>query len=162
VVKYVFGNGFECVCGNHERAYGKKFESHERFQRIREGLEPEEHEWLLQLPYFIESDHFIAVHAGLIPGKALDSADAGLLCEIRTWNAELGEIGGPGDLPWYAFYAGEKAVYYGHWAAERRHFTDRTFGLDDGCVYGGNLCAYVHETGEVLSVRAKRVYKEIS
>lgn len=162
VVKFVFERGFECLSGNHERAYGKKFESHERFRRIRSGLTQEEHEWFVGLPYFIETDDFIAVHAGLVPNKTPDSTDSKTLCEIRTWNAEKSELGTEVDQPWHVFYHGEKPVFYGHWAAQRRYFTGNTFGLDDGCVYGGNLVAYVLETGETLSVPAKRTYETVS
>lgn len=38
---------------------------------------------------------------------------------------------------------------------------DNTIGLDSGCVYGGELSAYILETAEIIQVSAKQAYQEI-
>lgn len=54
-------------------------------------------------------------------------------------------------------------MFYGHWAVQRLALDkNNTFGLDDGCVYGGNLCAYVLENKELISVPAKQVHEKIA
>lgn len=67
-------------------AYRKFFETKPRFQKIREGLSQAEHDWLMNLPAFIDDEKFIAVHGGIAPGRELKEEDLELLSEIRTWN----------------------------------------------------------------------------
>lgn len=54
--------------------------------------------------------------------------------------------------PWEEFYSGDTVVVHGHWA-RRGHFrTEKTIGLDSGCVYGGKLTAWCQQEDRVVQV----------
>ena len=158
VVKFIFENKYEVVSGNHEQSYRKHVDEYSYYKAFREFLSKEEHEWLIGLPIFIEEEHFIAVHAGLAPGKAIHTTERKILTKIRTWDGIGEDTQSLHNPPWYTFYNEKKPVFYGHWWAKRLNIQKNTFGLDGGCVYGGSLCAYALETGELFQVPAKQVY----
>jgi bis(5'-nucleosyl)-tetraphosphatase (symmetrical) len=59
----------------------------------------------------------------------------------------------PGDsVPWDSFYSGEALVVHGHWAHRGYHRSERTLGLDSGCVYGGKLTAWCQEEDRIVQV----------
>ena len=158
VVEFVAGHDFECLLGNHELDYLQEVEHSERYQRLRERLGEELHRWILALPSYIEDDRFIAVHAGLEPGKHPADSTRRVLANIRTWDGSGQELSNPAYPPWYSFYTGRRPVFYGHWARRGLNIRQRTFGLDSGCVYGRCLSAYILESGELVQVPAARQY----
>ncbi len=106
-------------------------------------------EWLLSLPHIIEREDFIVIHGGIHPEYGLDTP-----LEIATL------IRNVDGKQWYLSYAGEKPVFYGHWATEWLRIRTNTIGLDTGCCFGWALTAYCLESREVWQVRANRVHKE--
>jgi bis(5'-nucleosyl)-tetraphosphatase (symmetrical) len=79
-------------------------------------------------------------------------ADGGVL--DFGFKGELPEIP-PGLVAW--FDAPTKTprshrIIYGHWSALGLRISDRSIGLDTGCVWGGALTAYRLEDGEVFQV----------
>lgn len=168
-VQYVYENEFECVRGNHDEAYKQFFKhSHLRhyfgplkYETYKETMTPEAHQWYVRTPLYIESDEWIAVHAGLEPGN--DPADTAkkILLNIRTWD-ELGiDLDDLDNPAWHELYSGEKTVIYGHWAQQGLHRNKKTIGIDSGCVYGGFLSAYIYEADEIVSVPAREAYMKI-
>lgn len=106
-------------------------------------------EWIKSLPYFIETDRFLLIHAWLHPEYPW-IPPLEIAINIRTYKGK----------PWYEYYTGDKLVIYGHWAAEWLRVRKNTIWLDTGCCFGGALTAYCLETGEYSQVRANKVYKE--
>ena len=47
---------------------------------------------------------------------------------------------------------------YGHWAVMGIVEREFTLGLDSGCVWGGDLSAYIPEDNLLIHVPAKRPY----
>lgn len=80
---------------------------------------------------------------------------------LRNWNTEKSCIGNKEHTPWYEIYIGTKKVVYGHWGAQRLMVRENTIGIDSGCVYGGELSAYILETSEIVQVPAKQTYEAI-
>ncbi len=170
VVKYAFSRGFECLMGNHELHYSHKFAAAPRYGAYRAALTDPEHAWLTGLPYFIEDENFIAVHAGLLAKMSAQETHASengtkTITSIRHnqprggWSSANHQ---PGGTPWWERYQGAKPVFYGHWASQGLALNrNNTYGLDTGCVYGKFLSAYCLETGELLQVAAKKAYVEI-
>jgi diadenosine tetraphosphatase ApaH/serine/threonine PP2A family protein phosphatase len=161
VVRFVFESGFESLMGNHEYEYLRHYTQIPVFKKIREGLGQELHSWLEGRPLFIETDAFLAVHAGLFPGKHPAETPEEVLLNIRTVRPEEGfdsDLNRNGDPAWHTYYKGTKPVFYGHWARQGLTISHPTYGLDSGCVYGRALSAYVLETGELIQVPAKSVY----
>jgi hypothetical protein len=157
-VRYVAERDFECLMGNHEHEYLRHFQTEEKYRRLYETLGPRLHAWIEKRPLFIEDPRFMAVHAGLEPGRHPRDSRAGLLLNIRTWDGSGADLSNPANPPWYEFYHEPRPVFYGHWALRGLNLRENTFGLDSGCVYGRHLSAYILESGELVQVPAERVY----
>lgn len=112
-------------------------------------------EYLASLPYLIELESHLIVHAGLRPGIPPHEQDALDLTQLRTLGEDRTLREG---TPWYEVYDGEKIALFGHWPAAIPRRGRRAIGLDTGCVYGYQLTAYVIETGEFFTTNAARVY----
>ena len=158
MVRFVHDSGFESLLGNHEDDYLREFETDKKYSELRENLGDQLHEWLKERPLFIETDDFIAVHAGLEPGKHPSESSRDLLVNIRTWDGIGIDLGNPNNPPWYDFYDGSKPVIYGHWARNGLNFKSNIIGLDSGCVYGKRLTAIVLERRELVQLKALRRY----
>lgn len=113
--------------------------------------------YLCTLPFIIDLDTHLVVHAGLRPNVELHSQTTGDLTRIRTLGADRESDEG---TPWYHVYYGDKVVLFGHWPAPEPRRGKKAIGLDTGCVYGYQLTAYIIETGEFVSVNAQRAYDE--
>ena len=111
--------------------------------------------FLNALPFVIDLDTHLVVHAGLRPNVKLHSQTTGDLTRIRVLGPDRESEEG---TPWYHVYNGEKTVIFGHWPAAEPRRGPKAIGLDTGCVYGYSLTAYIIETDEFVSVKAKNNY----
>ena len=59
---------------------------------------------------------------------------------------------------WDELYGGDHTVVFGHWAARGLVKASRLRGLDTGCVWGGELTAWIAEEDRFVSVPARRAY----
>ncbi len=140
--------------------------------------------WLRARPLVREWRDICLVHAGLHPqwddaravaapleealrrGELpLKSPELAFLTRVRHCNRKGGrprndESPGPGFAPWDEHYRGERIVVCGHWAA--RGLTTGKFlrALDSGCVWGGELTAWLAGEDRIVSVPARRIYLE--
>ena len=154
---------FAAVIGNHDlalrrRLNGEKFKlkpsqkpTHKELKKDKERYVP----FLNQLPFTIDLGTHLVVHAGLRPGLELYSQTTEDMTELRSLGEDRASRKGP---PWYDVYDGEKIVLFGHWPAAEPRRGKKAIGLDTGCVYGGQLTAYIVETGELTSVPARQAY----
>lgn len=85
------------------------------------------------------------VHAGLVPGVAIEVQDPSILLHVRTV-----EVKGKGRALWGASYDGPPHVVFGHNALEGLQLHPWATGLDTGCVYGRALTAMVLDRGEPI------------
>lgn len=113
--------------------------------------------FLNSLPFMIELENHIVVHAGLRPQVALHSQTTGDLTRLRTLGPDRESDAG---TPWYHVYQGDKTVLFGHWPSPEPRRGPKAIGLDTGCVYGYNLTAYIIETDEFVTVQAAKAYDE--
>lgn len=113
--------------------------------------------YLNSLPFIIDLQTHLVVHAGIRPQVALHSQTTGDLTRMRTLGPDRESDEG---TPWYHVYQGEKTVLFGHWPAPEPRRGPKAIGLDTGCVYGYNLTAYIIETDEFVSVPALRPYDQ--
>lgn len=155
---------FRAVLGNHDRAIlrylrGKKEslkDSQEKTLRELAAKNLERYYLFLQsLPPMIDLGSHLVVHAGVRPGVSLCKQKIKDLTELRTLGDDRTSREG---VPWYDVYDGERVVLFGHWPALEPRRGRRAIGLDTGCVYGNLLTAYIVETGELLSVKARNAY----
>ena len=157
---------FSAVLGNHDRALRRYWrgegvslkESQERaLKELAAGDEARYSAYIQSLPLTLDLGSHLVVHAGLRPGVALAAQSVEDLTELRTLGEDRTNREG---LPWYEVYSGAQTVLFGHWPAPEPRRGPCALGLDTGCVYGFQLTAYVIETGEFLSVQARRAYEE--
>jgi hypothetical protein len=157
---------FSAVLGNHDRALqrywrGEGVALKESQERARAELaaagETRYSAYIQSLPLTIDLGSHLVVHAGVRPGVALAAQSVEDLTELRTLGGDRTDREG---VPWYERYDGEQTVLFGHWPAPEPRRGPHALGLDTGCVYGFQLTAYVIETGEFLSVQARRAYEE--
>ena len=156
---------FSSVIGNHDLALrrrwnGEDIELKAAQKEAHKELKAEKDiyaAYLNTLPFMIDLDTHLVVHAGIRPNVELQSQTTDDLTRLRTLGADLESEEG---TPWYHVYQGEKVVLFGHWPAPEPRRGPKAIGLDTGCVYGYNLTAYVIETDEFSSVPAKKAYDE--
>jgi hypothetical protein len=168
--------GGAAVLGNHEH----KLLSWRRHamplspehQRVAQVLSDEEWSMLEAMPLWIElPEHgLVIVHAGVVPGLALERTPPEALLKIRTLDSEDRWSDEPDAGPqWGARYKGPPHVLFGHNARAGPQLHEWATGIDTGCVYGGRLTAVVLEEGEPMprgaaaratlrSVPARRAY----
>jgi len=156
---------FTTVIGNHDLALRRKWngedielkpaqkETHKELKGEKDAYAS----FFNRLPFTIDLDTHLVVHAGLRPNVELYSQTTGDLTRIRTLGGDRESDEG---TPWYHVYYGEKVVLFGHWPAPEPRRGKKAIGLDTGCVYGYHLTAYIIETDEFVTVRAKRAYDE--
>ena len=157
------------VLGNHDdrllrqlralKAGGTPRVKHANQKRTLETFEPcadELLEWLEGLPLYMSEERFVLVHAGIDPDKGLEGTSREQFTALRTWPPVPG-IEGP---RWHdAYPPGGPPVVFGHDAPGglvlKRH-RDRPYivGLDSGCVYGGQLSAYILEEDRLVQVES--------
>ncbi len=155
---------FSAVMGNHDRALlrywrGKKRKLKREQRKANKQLDGGRGgylEYLSSLPASLDLGSHLVVHAGLRPGVPLGEQSIKDLTELRTLGRKKRES--KKGTPWYNAYDGDKIVLFGHWPSREPRRGKRAIGLDTGCVYGGALTAYVVETGEFVSVKARRAY----
>ncbi|MEM1416667.1 MAG: metallophosphoesterase [Myxococcota bacterium] len=172
--------GAEAVCGNHDaRCLGW-------FRALRAGeappklgpahrkacheLEAEDWAWLDAQPALRRYDDavperdLLVVHGGLDPYRdpeelAAEAPD--LVMNARSLSTEGVLTKRIEGMPWGAAWPGPELVVYGHDAVRGLQRHPHAFGLDTGCVYGGQLTAAVFE-GEhaprLVHVPAERVH----
>ena len=159
---FISDTHFSSVVGNHDRKIRQRMRgeavrlSKEQRATLRQ-LEPRERyaDFLRSLPYTIDLDSHLVVHAGVRPGVDLEKQMASDMTEIRTMGADPPKRRG---VPWYSVYRGPQTILFGHWPAKLPRRAPHAIGLDTGCVYGGRLTAFIIESGEFLSVPARAKY----
>ncbi len=113
--------------------------------------------WLEALPLWIDEPGFLLVHAGVNPETGLHGTTVDEFLTIRTWPPVDGIVG----PRWHdAYDPVGKLVVFGHDAPgglvikHRGDSSPYVVGLDTGCVYGGQLSAYVVEEDRVVQVES--------
>lgn len=152
------------IKGNHEWhavQYARLNKETPVFSRLRKEFGTDYPDFLSTIadwPVYIETDDFILVHGGLVPGIPLEESDDYLLTSIRTWDGIGRDIKNPDNPPWFDFYMGSKLVVFGHWARLGGLKRKNVIGLDTGCVYGRELSALLLPERRIVSVPAEKAY----
>ena len=156
---------FSSVIGNHDLALRRKWNgeklklkasqktTHKELKANKETYAA----FLNKMPFTIDLNTHLVVHAGLRPNVELYSQTTEDMTLLRTLGKDRE---GHDGTPWYDVYDGDKVVLFGHWPAPEPRRGKKAIGLDTGCVYGYNLTAYIIETGEFVSVSAQGTYDE--
>lgn len=158
----------KAVLGNHEYWVLKRHVESEKMEEKIHRLKNQfgEHyddfiEDVQSWPAYIETDQFILVHAGLVPGENPAKSDPFQLTTIRTWDGVGSNLNSEKDPAWFEFYQGKKLVVFGHWARLEGVNRKNVIGLDTGCVYGKKLSALVLPERKIVSVKALKIYHPV-
>ena len=140
--------------------------------------------WLRARPLVRAWDDIVLVHAGLHPAwqnpravaqpleQALQRGELPLqhpdlafmtrvrYCDAKGARPENDKHPGEGFAPWDEHYHGEQLVVCGHWATRGLVVGERLRALDTGCVWGRALTAWLADDDRLLSVPARRTYRE--
>jgi hypothetical protein len=194
VIELVRSVGALTVLGNHEYrllrwremqrgkepvadapAYDRRIMKSKQLRRTATELDDACWEYIEQIPLWLdEPEHQLrVVHAGVLPGVAIEEQTRRTLLYLRSIDAEgqgseLREAG----TPWGAHYHGPPHVVFGHNANFEPQLHAWATGIDTGCVYGGRLTALVLGAGEhvpkpddrhdaLVSVKAREIYYAI-
>lgn len=173
VLRFVRKSGFECILGNHEEKH-IRIQGHKRAGRkinnkitedmisVIEQMNDEDYSWLCSLPRIIRpTPKWILVHGGLFSGIPPESqkdtcirlryvSGPGKMHAVQM--DDKGNFIDPKDMPYWAeIWQGPENVIYGHNVhsldspTRFDHGQYHCFGIDTGCVYGGNLTAMIIE-----------------
>ena len=154
---------FTTVIGNHDLALRRKWngedveltsaqkEAHKELKGEKDSYAS----FFNRLPFTIDLDTHLVVHAGFRPNVELYSQTTGDMTRLRTLGPDRESDEG---TPWYHVYYGDKIVLFGHWPSPEPRRGKKAIGLDTGCVYGYNLTAYIIEEDEFVNVTAKTGY----
>ncbi len=146
--------GAEPVLGNHDLSWLQK-------GRIKD---PAQRDWLRAQPIVRVLHGVILVHGGLHPKwdeaklGSLSAEEQDYAVNVRYCDAygnrppDDWPPPGPPFRPWDDWYRGQKRVVFGHWARRGLVVRPQCVGLDTGCVYGGELSAWVAEEDRVVRV----------
>ncbi len=95
------------------------------------------------------------VHAGVIPGVAIEKQKRSTLLTIRALGPRGEAVERREGVLWGERYTGPPHIVFGHHARRTPQLHPWATGLDTGCVYGGELTALLLGEGE-------RVPRELS
>ena len=137
-------------------------------------LSPQNLEFLSCMPNWIRiavnGEPWIIVHAGLQPHIPIQCQNEGKLRHLRYLNKNtLKPVQEPDEnsVFWTELYNLHYNVVYGHHAHSFEDIDVRIsldnkklVGLDTGCCFGAWLSGYCLETGEIIQVKAKEVYRQ--
>jgi calcineurin-like phosphoesterase family protein len=168
--------GARVVRGNHE---GKLLAWRQRARplgtehaRLAHDLSEDDWAMLEAMPLWVDLPEHRArvVHAGVVPGVALEHTPPDALLTMRTIDARgrWSDEPGAGAL-WGSRYEGPPHILFGHHARGAPQLHEWATGIDTGCVYGGRLTAAVLSEKEPMprgeaaravlrSVPARRTY----
>lgn len=155
--------GAEAVLGNHDAYVLSRWNDPDYGTgKLLRREAPELYAWLAARPLFLEDAEVVVVHAGLHPSLGVAGTTREMALTMRRW---------PDDADtrnpfWYdAGYNGPQTAVFGHDAKRglvRRERDGRpiAIGLDTGCVYGGRLSGWIREEDRIVSVPARKVWRE--
>ena len=117
--------------------------------------------WLESVPLYILEEQFLLVHAGINPELGLDKTSREEFLTIRTWPPRKGIEG----RRWHDHYDGHtegRILIFGHDAPgglvvqSGSAGSPNMVGLDSGCVYGGELSAFILEEERLVQVDSRQ------
>lgn len=127
------------------------------------GLTQEDWDLLKSFPLYIRLPEYesVVVHGGFLPNVPIEEQKRETMLTIRTIVSETagGQERVKHDL-WASLWRGPEVVFFGHneCIGFQRH--PKAIGLDTGCVFGGELSAFILPQQQIFKVRAQQAYAE--
>jgi protein phosphatase len=111
--------------------------------------------------YVLDGGRLVVAHAGM--KQEMQGRASGRVRDFALYGETTGEsdeFGLPVRYNWAADYRGSATVVYGHTPVHRPEWLNNTINIDTGCVFGGELTALRYPELELVSVPARRTYRE--
>lgn len=158
-----------CILGNHEvRLLEAKQQKNPDMLKSTDletyhQLTKADWKFLKKLPPYIYRKKLktVIVHAGFLPKITWHKQDITTITQIRYIDADgnMATTDAPsGATSWADSWKGNPFVVYGHNARPEVFKRKGSIGIDTGCVYGGQLTAYIVEDQSIVQVPAKTKY----
>lgn len=163
VVQFAREHAASCVLGNHE-AHVLKFRNGKtpgpNHLKVAQSLTEADWLYLEELPlhFVLEPFNTVVVHAGLVPGVALEKQSREHQLTLRSFDGDDQPTSRVVGAPWASRWPGPQRIVFGHDAIRGLQKYPHALGLDTGCVYGRELTALVLPENRLVSVQAKRAY----
>lgn len=154
------------IMGNHEHKHLRAH--HGRYQPTLSMLltrwqlnrhYPQAIRYMRCLPLYLDLPEALLVHAYYEPGVALEDQQDRILIGTMGATKYLQQTY---DCPWYTYYEGDKPLIVGHkdisGCQEPFVYEDRVYGIDTGCVYGGQLTGLLLPEFRIVSVPARETH----
>ncbi len=165
VVQLARERGALAVLGNHDahvlgyRA-GKPLKNHHL--EVAKSLKKADWDYLEKLPLWLDLPELntLVVHAGLVPGIALEHQQTHVLLNVRSLTPEFEpSTRVDGGVPWASKWPGPRFVVFGHDALRGLQRHPHALGLDTGCVYGKLLTAVWLDDRSLITMLARKVWR---
>jgi hypothetical protein len=163
-----------CVRGNHDEAVLRIRRARQQGSdllrakrthlRVADRLREADWRWLETLPLYLTFPELgcTVVHAGVVPGKPLEKQHPDDLMTMRALRPEGTASRRLEDgTRWAKSYHGPDHVIFGHDAISGLQREAFATGIDTGCVYGRTLTALILPGHQLVSVQARRAYREL-
>lgn len=168
VVQLARERGADCVRGNHE-AHLLRYRQPDEGGRplkplhrsVAQSLSKADWSYVEAMPLWLRlpESGTLVVHAGLVPGVALEQQSPDWLMNLRSMRPDGEPSKKVADgTPWAAGWRGPEHIVFGHDALRGLQQYPFATGLDTGCVYGHKLSALLLPERRLVSVRAHRVW----
>jgi hypothetical protein len=128
-------------------------------RRVAEQLDDKDWELIESLPLYIDLPEHGArlVHAGVVPGVAIEAQPLEALLSMRYLGPNDEPIEKGGTVLWGTRYEGPPHVVFGHNAQPDPQLHPWATGIDTAAVYGGRLTALVLERDEPIPPMDQRL-----
>ena len=161
----------EAIIGNHElrllsaRKKNKPSLLKEDDQATVEQLTENDWKYLEAMPKFLYDAQIdtVIVHGGFLPNKPWQTQGSDLITKIQVIDKKgkaAKRSDAPDAAPWADYWGGNPFVVYGHTPRPRVLERKGSIGIDTGCVYGGQLTAYIIEDKSLIQVLAHKAYAQ--
>lgn len=168
VVRFARDHQIKSVLGNHDMRWLRYWYTqdasvlNDQARREADKLSDEDWHYLSTLPLSIRlpAHNLLIVHAGIVPGVALEDQSEQNILNMRSMMPD-GNVAyrAAQGAPWASLWAGPEYIVFGHDAVRGIQEYPFATGLDSGCVYGRELTAIILPEKKFVSVPAKKVYR---
>ncbi|MCL2178919.1 MAG: serine/threonine protein phosphatase [Proteobacteria bacterium] len=150
----------KAVRGNHDFHLLRYRREPQRFPKLKalaHTFGEEDWQLLESLPLWLPvDDKHVAVHAGFVPGLALEKQNPETMMTLRSMDSAGNPTSTLNGTPWAKLWQGPPHVFFGHDARRQLQRYPWATGLDTGCVYGGALSGCLLPEHILLQVPARQ------
>lgn len=169
VVELARGMRARSLLGNHElrllnfRRSGDDGPLKDDDRRTLKQLTRDDWEYLekMALTHYLPEEDIVFVHGGFLPGQAWQTQPATVVTRIQMIDRD-GRPRKRTDAPnapfWADLWTGPPFVVYGHTPRPEVYEKPSSLGIDTGCVYGGDLTAWILPEKKFVQVKAREKY----